>query len=1139
MCYCVIRNSKGSTSVTNGRQADKLPENTPANGAISGTPARSAEPDGRASTPDSHIDVSQARVPLRRSTSQRELDERGRDQSRSPRSGDRRGRINRYGTTIDHYSPPPPNRRRASPLDTRHTFIPDRMEHRSPDRDYRRDFSHGSPESESQLDRGNKSSPVPSRSSPPRRPSPPPRGPSSIGQPHTIPPEHFRPSSSSSPPDRIRHDGVSQDSPVFRNLSWKASGLLPRQKPDLAAPKPSDPNITDAGRERVDFNGLTAVPTGPKQSAPNLPPAVPPPHDVGAVVKRSPHIFISTKWLPAQVATVKHLHRLLAQFVESASDVHVDRSGYYITFEDTVRGRELIDMCYEKNHKRMMFRQYPLNMGRCPNGLLLPGDSAGTTLERDPDLAQVNSANAGPLSEAPTAAQGFHKQLDHSASESLATDGLPNTDPHPSLTDSHSGLPTGTPMLPMRHSSPLRIPSRQDDSSSSVSGPTSSDTSSAKRLKCHVCKTITPFDADSLLQCSSCPRRYHRRCHTQPPIPSDRDLVHSWQCRRCIKRQVQPRSRLSNPSVAATSTSSHSIGQAEEPPRKKPRLDVSEPVPALKLVDSAKATRIPEGSTRDEEGPNRTVGALSNHQPDHTQATEKSFSHSDDARFHEADNLVESSFAPSEAPKQTSIVPNGLVKFKLIHKKAIRLEMDPTSRTLEYPGDMATMDATKEPVQPGQGPESSMPKPKWAGDRNDKPVIQAGVGKVPLADQSSTNNNSASHVGSDQTTKSFEPAAGAPEIQKSPEEARAAHAPRNLNTLSNTASGIPAGTKSFEPSTDKGVPQKCTPRQPGATALRMKPSTAAVDKCSKCKKIIAYNPSGTNKFCSRCKKEMFAESGPGSVRSTSEHKTQLPNTPLENDKGDRDNADGAPEAAQVNTPADTTQALDHTLQRAQALGIDGQKTTPRIRCDSCRRRHKRCDHQNPTPGNDPALLHSHKSLQQGDEIMGDGRSEGDLDFWTVKATPENTNTLPNDKTPSKKLTVDTSLAMEPLPEDGEITSPLSSMSLESEENPSPSSKPQSAQQLRKSYTTVATSEYDLGNSFERPKGTYQKLIGMALCDAPNRCLKASEVRTLMTAPLLRVSSTGDGLELPTVYKLTTRCLSLICLLTLLFPFVRL
>lgn len=90
--------------------------------------------------------------------------------------------------------------------------------------------------------------------------------------------------------------------------------------------------------------------------------------------------------------------------------------------------------------------------------------------------------------------------------------------------------------------SPLCVPSRpdRDDSSSILSEKTAtSSNGSASKKTCHVCRTPSGLGLDALVHCSSCPRRYHRRCHTSPAIPKRVDGL--WQCRRCVRKNVEPK----------------------------------------------------------------------------------------------------------------------------------------------------------------------------------------------------------------------------------------------------------------------------------------------------------------------------------------------------------------------------------------------------------------------------------------------------------------------------------------------------------------------------------------------------------------------------------------------------------------------
>ncbi|KAK5133972.1 hypothetical protein LTR08_007092 [Meristemomyces frigidus] len=118
------------------------------------------------------------------------------------------------------------------------------------------------------------------------------------------------------------------------------------------------------GYGRADFNGLRAVPTGPKTPIPESDwrdPQIPNLQDVNPIIRAEPHAFVSRQWLPPSQSTVRHVKGYLQRY--DPKGVYVDDSGFYITFPDTEKGHRKLDVLVaEAPAMEMLFAMYTLHM---------------------------------------------------------------------------------------------------------------------------------------------------------------------------------------------------------------------------------------------------------------------------------------------------------------------------------------------------------------------------------------------------------------------------------------------------------------------------------------------------------------------------------------------------------------------------------------------------------------------------------------------------------------------------------------------------------------------------------------------------------------------------------------------------------
>lgn len=576
-----------------------------------------------------------------------------------------------------------------------------------------------------------------------------------------------------------------------------------------------------------------------------------------------------------------------------------------------------------------------------------------------------------------------------------------------------------------QRSSPLRVPSRtdKDDCSSSITG---SDVSSSKQSKCHVCKTTSPFETDSLVHCSSCSRKYHRRCHTQAPVATELGKEHFWQCQRCMKKKLRPGSRLSDTLLAVES---HPTSQPQEPPTKKPRLEAA----AFDLAfDAAKITT--KSSSPGQSPPLRHAPFDTEPMPakpleqttDAVNSVDNALSASDQMHLQEAEDLVDQSFASSadtRAVKHTKPRTLKLVRTKLAQRD-VESCAEPMKTHVEVTPPRTSLSTTEPTQEPSVGdlrPDSAMAEPKrktkphrWSGTGADKDIVQVGLAQFFLKDNKpeampasaedllppAASNTLESHEVSEKTRE----ATGGKASRSVDDGSYDKEAnPRSLDQSAESFSGIsavPHVDHDLQKPTDiistgEGCPQGKDPsRKPGPIKRRTGPGSNALNKCSKCSRRIAAGPSGTNELCTSCRLEQPAD------------------LPLEPSTSSKSNA----KAAQL-------------------------------------------------------------------------EDRDDLDLWTPRSTPPRSRVHARDNSSLR-------ISGTEIAPDEDLIIPQSKVV--SGEAPdarcNDSATPQGKLvRKRKSYARDANGEHDYGNYESRPKGSYQRLILLALCDAPGHRLRGKDV----------------------------------------------
>ncbi|KAK4575213.1 hypothetical protein LTR86_001065 [Recurvomyces mirabilis] len=359
---------------------------------------------------------------------------------------------------------------------------------------------------------------------------------------------------------RPREDSLNDHGPLrIKNLSWvnpnsikiKTSAEQTPSKPALTKQISSpDDAARNTEQERADFNGIKDVPRGPRSSITILP-------SIDNSYKTLPHVLVQGDSLPADPDMIRHLEGFLRRF--SPTSIHFDDCGYYVVFPDSPKGHKSLNACVNAKDRSVFFGTYVLRLEPFHHG----------QAACEPLVISLNG-------NVQTEEQSTDPRLRHKAKVS--------SEPKTTLTRSSPILRPSLPSLVLanehwRNSSPLCPPSRQSmDDASSLSGKTTvSDTSSASKLKCHVCKLAQATENDALVRCSTCPRRYHRRCHASSPIPTTPEQQETWQCRRCMVKHVPQRKA---PAVGFEASPAEmqteptiAIGTTDERPAKRARLE--------------------------------------------------------------------------------------------------------------------------------------------------------------------------------------------------------------------------------------------------------------------------------------------------------------------------------------------------------------------------------------------------------------------------------------------------------------------------------------------------------------------------------------------------------------------------------------
>ena len=989
-------------------------------------------------------------------------------------------------------------RHSLSPTSMRHSFIPERNDDHwkhSTRHQHQRTNSGGSNPAHRQGRADQWSRSMPFSSPPPRSPVSPPTRPR-LGSRTTSVVEY--PTARHSFPTYGRRASESSDQPRYTSLKWTNPDLQPARATNASAPKPSVPDgiiesplsavedrLNGVSHEeapiQVNFYALKSAPTGPKLER-NLIAA-------NHVASRRPFIFISGQSLPPSPTTVEHLFKFLAKWVKKEADINFDGKGWYLYFDNTVSGLRRLDECYWAKTGHTLFSQYVLEMARHPDGLKNADlDRTGNQVDHSLSSVVVHvDRAANTLQRASTA-------LNHVARSSPDSSHMKapaaTTDPRLALKVQARAPPFSLEtrangyIPPARHSTPLRVPPAhdRDDASSSISGVTGSDLSASKLSKCHVCKKVS--DHDILVQCSTCPRRWHHRCHLNPSIPSGFESDHPWQCKRCVKKNVQPKSRLSHASFTEVGSPVPSVGQPDEPATKKRRFDEPESrEPSVDLLKDNPSDPLEEIQPSINDVLNQETFKAETFNQYHDQIDDPDLGITAPANIDELEDLVEKSFSTPNGAANSQERWKKPSTLNITRKKVARTAVETVTNRDEFEGqhqlpDGATDASASKAKVPDELPKETSPKRKphkWSGGGADRDIITAGLNHFGLDTNARKTREDAVKSASHVEDSKVDTQTLRLEVPESPEESRT---PNKSNGNEDGASSAKSqaspkvklklnNTKSKEHLETEGS----TSQIQTAPSQRMKASgSSAGGRCKQCNKPIAFNPAG-KKLCVACKKSAAIEAATPPTEQRSKDDDVVvddlqPATPTVAEKinlGILDLLKSTPSAQGEGSEAS---AVEDKISAPPPTKLDAA-------CATCRARHKRCTHRS-------ALVSSEEETQNNEN----GTVEDDLDFWDR----ERGRGIPSHATngDGEERGVQTDGDQIAPDDDGDRSSSLSD---------APDHAPSVAvkRKKRQSHTRPARDEFDIGDSWLRPNNSYTKLICMALLTAPNQRLSAKEI----------------------------------------------
>jgi len=693
---------------------------------------------------------------------------------------------------------------------------------------------------------------------------------------------------------------------------------------------------------------------------------------------------------------IKHLYGMLGTEFRP-QDVHIDDYGWNLIFESSSAGLERLARCFERYHDELLFSEYKLHMQCYPNGKQprpqqdMDIDSSGGTNGRS--ASQV--PHERPDSSGMSRTAGFEgrqltylepitsleSKVDAASPKPATVDAVANPRSHvlPVNLSSHSSDTMRTNEMPPMGTSTslLSLRSDRDETGSMGSAVTRSDGSRIKRDRCHRCNGEAVPGSSVLVRCSTCPRRYHRRCHQDFPIPANLTETSAWSCASCVKKEAASKEEpkqdkqkpLSKPEELVSNTDpvpedAPDKLQSEIPDDHGPIVTNGDEESNAQLLLLRSDSKSPQHDTQQHSDPttNAKLGTGDEHAP-----------------LSDADDLVARSFAAAEAQSHS----------KPPSQKPGKLKITRTKLPPKPPITVATQSQREnQPDQNGSSP-SDTPVATSSGISTKATNTNGAVGRGSAADlralaherhRTAIKNGAEGHFASEeqrlrhnasentsrsspahqlpsdtaapQKQSNMAPDPSAPavakrvterEIPESPDEVRRGEASSKDPIINPRISALLQPTEDAFVSPSRQT-SNVTPAQDAKSPALMRPrAPSAVVRCQNCQKTIPKDPTGKRKLCSGCKRDAAAVAG-SNAPIDAEAAPQTSIAPLQ--------TSFAPVANMGHSPQVVVESAKMIPRSEDVIGTDQQQQgssvsddgTRRVACDACRKHNTKCTH---------------------------------------------------------------------------------------------------------------------------------------------------------------------------------------------------
>ena len=983
-----------------------------------------------------------------------------------------------------------------------------------------------------------------------------------------------------------RDDAVRRHSPISRRYSenytnWNRNAGSPNTPCDRPMYR-SDAQQPERNRSiggTINFGGLRDVPTGPRRSISGI-------HEAKRdYVTPCPCIFISLRYIPNLPRLIKHLNGMLGSLRPTLIDI--DDYGWNLVYDDSPNGLEKLTLCFERYNKELFFNEYELCMLCYPNGkqprpqpdvnLHSSGGTDGSSALRLPHQRPDNTV-VPKFDGFDTHQTTYHEPIKSLETKSDAAPPGSGVSNPLARTPSHVAPDNATGQLSdilRQHETPftgtntslLSLRSDRDETGSLGSGVTRSDSSRAKCNRCHRCKGEAVPGGSILVRCSTCPRQYHRRCHQEPAIPTYLSDTHDWSCAPCVKKgrvgkgmpkadDLRPLSNDAEPVIEAETVSKNTTDEQQSE-----RSHGHGPI--AMGVDGASDTQL-QLLRSDSKSPQNEM-----EREGEPTANKRSDAIDEHATLSDADDLVAKSFAEDQSHSKARSQKSGKLKItrtKLpprlpnttTQQSQVEVQSSQTGSTAaDAPAAKASSNVTEDASANEVIARNSVADLRaLAHERHQTAIRNAAEGQVAGEEQrvrhNASGNTARSLVAHQspnvtqvlQQASTMELSSAAPAVAKDVAEREIPESPDELRR-----SGVNYGRSTKDqgmlpparPLTQDVVISSATrtsninPRHEDRPPTLMRPrAPSAVVRCERCQKPIPRGPTGRNKLCSGCKRDMAAAASDAS--GDAKLAPQSSAAPIHKSVAPVANMGTSPQTSVA--PADLGALNVEVTDNEQEQGVlIANDRIVRLACDTCRKRHTRCTHNSstahaPTPSLSDQQVENTTSAtkvipaRDDDDKDGDSRTQaapdenivhnaladeilGELQFaptaqMQLREEPSMTEFKIHQlkKILDENVTARTDMSVLAVELEHVLTrlrkrSHMSDQTLDSIDSASPADAALTEAGQHEAATSEATRlgfiKSVVGDSFDRPKGSRLTLVAMALGSTASRRMQAKDV----------------------------------------------